>query len=829
MANMSDNEPTNDLENGATAPGSPSDYTAENIQVLEGIDAIRTRPARYIGDIALRGLHHLIYEVVDNSIDEAMAGYCRNILVKINLDGSATISDDGRGIPVDEHPTEKKSALEVILTKEHSGGKFDHESYKVSGGLHGVGVTCVNALSEWLEVEVRRDGHVYTQEYAKGIPTTAVTVVGKATNTGTKLTFHPDPSIFPDTRFRYETIENRLRELAFLNPGVRIKLSDERDRREAEFSFSGGIIEFVKHLNRTETVVHPEVFYTKKEQDRVQVEVAIQYNEGFTECVYCYVNNINTIEGGTHLSGFRAALTRGINTYGKKADLYKDVSLVGDDFREGLTAVLSLRVPDPQFEGQTKTKLGNSEVEGIVATIVHEALLNFLEEHPASAKKIAQKAMLAAEARESARKARELTRRKGAMSAGGLPGKLRDCRRHEVEGSELFLVEGDSAGGSADSGRDSEFQAILPLRGKILNVEKARLEKVLASEEIRNIFAALGIVPGEEDISKRRYGKIVLMTDADIDGSHIRTLLLTFFYRQLPKLVSGGHVYVAQPPLFRVRHRKQSRYVQTDEEMRRELLSLGLEGTELQRAGGDAYRGDQLQQLAQILKAAEDSILALERRGLSLRGLIARRHAETGLLPVFHVLCGAEEHWFATKEQMDSFLQTTQVERGEEFEVADEQATNGNGRHDKATQVRVSELHEVRTLNKVLPELRTFGLDLVALLPEESTDGMDRPAAFLLRRGDSQVPLDDLRGLLPAIRKLGERGLSITRFKGLGEMDAEELWETTMNPAQRTLLQVRMDDALKAEEMFRILMGDQVEPRRDFIETHALDVRNLDV
>jgi DNA gyrase subunit B len=765
---------------------------------------------------------------VDNSIDEAMAGYCQNISLKINLDGSVTITDDGRGIPVDEHPTEKRSALEVIMTKVHSGGKFDHESYKVSGGLHGVGLTCVNALSEWLEVEVRRDGHVYTQEYAQGAPTTPVTVVGKATKTGTKITFRPDREVFPDPRFRYETIESRLRELAFLNRGVRIRLSDERDHREAEFYFEGGLIEFVKYLNRTETLLHPEIFYASRERDRVQVEVALQYNEGFTECVYCYVNNINTIEGGTHLSGFRAALTRSVNNYGKKEGFFKEVTPIGDDFREGLTAVISMRVPDPQFEGQTKTKLGNSEVEGIVTTVVHEALSSFLEENPPTAKKIVQKAMLAAEAREAERKAREATRRKGALGTGGLPGKLRDCRRHEVDGSELFLVEGDSAGGSADSGRDSEFQAVLPLRGKILNVEKAqRLEKLLASEEIRNIFSAVGVLPGDEDISKRRYGKIVLMTDADVDGSHIRTLLLTFFYRQLPKLISEGHVYVAQPPLFRVRQRKQSRYVQTDEEMRRELLTLGLDGAELRRADGTAFDSQRLQHLATTLMAMEDAVIALERRGLSLRGLIERRHPETGLLPVFHVLWGAEDHWFATKEQMDSFLQASQQERGEEFELADDETSGSNGKN--TTLLRVSELHEVRTLNKMLAELRAAGTDLDALLPEESSDGSDRPPAFLLRRGDSEIALSDLRGLLPAIRKLGERGLTITRFKGLGEMDADELWETTMNPAQRTLLQVRMDDAHKAEEIFRVLMGDQVEPRRDFIETHALEVRKLDV
>jgi len=811
-------------------PEGQSKYTAESIRVLEGVEAVRKRPAMYIGDTGPRGLHHLVFEVVDNSIDEAMAGFCSQIVVKIHGDGSITISDDGRGIPVDEHPIERRSALEVIMTKVHSGGKFDRGIYKVSGGLHGVGLTVVNALSEWLEVEVRRDGHVYTQEYAQGVPTTPVKQVGKSSQTGTKITFKPDPAIFGDLKFRYETIQTRLRELAFLNSGLRIKLFDEREGRQDEFCYEGGIKEFVKYLDRTESVLHREMFYVKQEVDRVFVEIALEYNEGFNERVYAYVNNINTVEGGTHVSGFRTGLTRSLNNYGRKNNMFKDITPTGDDFREGLTAVINVRVPEPQFEGQTKTKLGNGEVEGIVASVMHAAMSEFLEEHPTAAKKIIQKGLLAAEARESARKARELTRRKGALAASGLPGKLRDCRRHEVEGSELFLVEGDSAGGSADSGRDSEFQAVLPLRGKILNVEKARIDKVLASEEIRNIFSALGITPGEDDISKRRYGRIVLMTDADVDGSHIRTLLLTFFYRQIPKLIEEGYIYVAQPPLYRIRHKKKTRYIDTEEQMHRELLRLGIEGTELHRPDGTVFSGERLENLAQMLASIEEPILALERRGISLRALVEKCDPETGLLPVFRVVAGQEEKWFSSKDRLDAYLESKQSERGEELEVVDEE--EGKGAAELAApelQLRVTEFPEIRSINRQLPKLRELGMSVRELVSKEKANGEEGPPPFLLKRGDTEVPVYDLRGLVPALRKLGERGLSITRFKGLGEMDPEELWETTMDPSRRSLIQVRLEDAQKADEMFRILMGDQVEPRREFIETHALEVRNLDV
>ena len=569
------------------ADGSPT-YTGANIRVLEGIEAVRKRPSMYIGDTTARGLHHLVYEVVDNSIDEAMAGFCRNIHVTLHTDGSVSVVDDGRGIPVDIHTDSGKSALEVVLTKVHAGGKFDHDTYKVSGGLHGVGITVVNALSEWLEAEIRRDGQVWQQDYEQGKPEGPVRALGPAKTTGTTIRFLPDATIFPRIDFDYDTLEKRLRELAFLNKGVRIRLTDERgdEPRDAEFFSSEGLSEFVAYLNRAQTPLHPPVVFAGRDDERaVEVELAMQYNDSISEMVVSYCNNINTIEGGTHLTGFRAALTRTLNQYAKSVApaKNKDLTITGEDFKEGLTAIISVRVPDPQFEGQTKTKLGNSEVEGIVTRIVNEKLSEYLETTPAAAKRIIAKAQLAAEAREAARKARELVRnRKGVLSGGGLPGKLMDCTTHDQDSSELFLVEGDSAGGTAEGGRDRLYQAILPLRGKILNVERARLDRVLSNEEIRNIITAVGNGIGEEeDPAKRRYGKVVLMSDADVDGSHIRTLLMTFFYRQMPRLVAEGHLYVAQPPLYMISSKKDRRYVQTEDQMQSILMDTGLAGAEL--------------------------------------------------------------------------------------------------------------------------------------------------------------------------------------------------------------------------------------------------------
>jgi DNA gyrase subunit B len=788
----------------------------------------------YIGDTTPRGLHHLVYEVVDNSIDEAMAGHCRHIHVTVHADGSASITDDGRGIPVGPHPqVADQSTLEVVLTKPHAGGKFDHESYKVSGGLHGVGVTVVNALSEWLEAEVHRDGQVWRQEYEQGNATGPVRATGPAKSTGTRIRFLPDAEIFDTIEFDYNRLENRLRELAYLNRGVAIRLTDERgdERKEEEFYSSGGLSEFVGYLNRSQTVLHPPVVLAGRDEERaVEVEVALEYNESISEMVVSYCNNINTVEGGTHLTGFRTALTRTLNTYAKNAApaKNKDLAITGEDFKEGLTAIVSVRVPDPQFEGQTKTKLGNGEVEGIVAKVVNEKLGEFLETNPAAAKKVIAKALLAAEAREAARKARELVRnRKGVLSGGGLPGKLMDCTTHDQDSSELFLVEGDSAGGTAEGGRDRLYQAILPLRGKILNVERARLDRVLGNEEVRNIITAVGNGIGdEEDPSKRRYGKVVMMSDADVDGSHIRTLLMTFFYRQMPRLVAEGHLYVAQPPLYLLAGRKERRYVQTDHEMQSILIQNGLAGARLQPAGvadeAQWVGGDRLRALHEVVAHLDQGLRAFGRRNLPVREFLARAHPVTGLLPLSYAKDDAGEHWLYTAEEHDAYL------RDHTPAPADTEAPHGD-RTGTPDGDRVTELHEVRSINKYLTRLRDeFGLRAEVLVPKEVT-GDEPPPRFVLHRDGDEHPLLDLRALVPTVRHLGEKGMKITRFKGLGEMDAEQLWETTMDPARRTLLQVQLEDAAAANDLFTTLMGDDVEPRREFIEKHALEVKNLDV
>ena len=823
-----DFEPTNGLtETNGNA------YSEANIRVLEGIEAIRKRPGMYIGDTTLRGLHHLIYEVVDNSIDEAMAGFCQNIVVTIHADGSASITDDGRGIPVGVHPDfPETSTLEVVLTKPHAGGKFDHDTYKVSGGLHGVGITVVNALSEWLKAEVHREGKIWKQDYRQGEAVGHVREAGTTKSTGTTITFLPDAEIFPRIDLDYDTIEKRLRELAFLNKGIRIKFSDERgdESKQAEFFSSDGLVEFVQYLNRAQTVLHPPVILSGRDAEKaVEVDVALQYNDSISENVVTYCNNINTIEGGTHLTGFRTALTRTLNTYAKSnmPQGKKDLAITGEDFKEGLTAIVSARVPDPQFEGQTKTKLGNSEVEGIVAKVVNDKLAEFLEQNPQPAKRVIAKALLAAEAREAARKARELVRnRKGVLSGGGLPGKLMDCTTHDQESSELFLVEGDSAGGTAEGGRDRMFQAILPLRGKILNVERARLDKVLGNEEIRNIITAVGGGIGdEEDPSKRRYGKIVMMSDADVDGSHIRTLLMTFFYRQMHRLVAEGHLFVAQPPLFMVTQRKERRYLQTEAEMHSILVESGLRESRLVPYGKDdnnAITGDRLRMLYEIAHGLETSFRTFGRRNLPLRTFITKAHPATGLLPLFHIHDGDPE-WLYTGAEAEEYNQRQIPQSNADGTLALASAeTASNGLH-------MTELHEVRTLNKHLARLRDeFGLKAEELLPVEVT-GDEPPPRFTFYHGTDEFPLADLREFATVIPRLGEKGLKITRFKGLGEMDADQLWDTTMDPTRRTLLQVRLEDAAAANDLFTTLMGDDVEPRREFIEKHALEVKNLDV
>ncbi len=827
-----------DVEAVSEEGNGQGDYTGKNIRVLEGIEAVRKRPGMYIGDTTPRGLHHLVYEVVDNSIDEAMAGYCKHIHVTIHPDGSVSVVDDGRGIPVDIHEDSGKSALEIVLTKVHAGGKFDHDTYKVSGGLHGVGVTVVNALSEWLEAEIHRDGHVYRQDYDRGIARGPVREAGPAKKSGTKITFMPDSEIFPITHFDHDTLEKRLRELSYLNKKITIRLTDERgdETTDQEFYSAGGLGEFVQYLNRAQKELHPPVVLSGRDEERaVEVEVALQYNESISESVVSYCNNIHTVEGGTHLTGFRTALTRTLNNYAKSAApaKNKDLTITGEDFKEGLTAIISVKVPDPQFEGQTKTKLGNGEVEGIVAKVVNDKLAEFLETNPAAAKKVIAKALLAAEAREAARKARELVRnRKGVLSGGGLPGKLMDCTTHDQDSSELFLVEGDSAGGTAEGGRDRMYQAILPLRGKILNVERARLDRVLGNEEIRNIITAVGNSIGEEeDPSKRRYGKVVMMSDADVDGSHIRTLLMTFFFRQMPRLVAEGHLYVAQPPLYMIANKKDRRYVQAESEMHRILVDRGLDNARLRLANGDeasGWGGDRLKNLHELAVTIEKGLLAFGRRNMPLRAFLAKAHATVGdpkldgMLPLYLVREAAHDRPLYTSEEFEAYRQsqvpaTEEAPPNEEVPEAELELQN------------VTELHEVRSLNKSLARLRDeFGMKAEVLLPHEIT-GDEPPPRFLLSRDGEDHPIYDLRELVIRVRQLGEKGMRITRFKGLGEMDADQLWETTMDPTRRTLLQVKLEDAAAANDLFTTLMGDDVEPRREFIEKHALEVKNLDV
>lgn len=801
------------------------DYTGENIEHLSDLEHVRKRPGMYIGDTARNGLHHLVYEVVDNSIDEAMAGYATTISVRVNIDGSCTVEDDGRGIPVDRHNQlseelgKEVSTLEGVMTVLKFGGKFSKGVYQTSGGLHGVGVTVVNFLSEWAKVEVQRDEKIYQQEYERGQPISEVREIGKAKRTGTKTTFKPDPLVFSVTKFDYETLHRRLQELAFLNRGVKIEFFDERKNQGDTFQYQRGIVEFVEHLNRASDAAHADVVFLETQEEGVEVEIALQYSGEYTENLRSFVNNINTIEGGTHVSGFRSALTRTLNNYGKRNNIFKDLVPTGEDFREGLTAVISVRVPEPQFEGQTKSKLGNSEVERIVNSSFAEFLGNYLEENPRSAKAILNKAVEAAQGREAARKARQLVRdRKGALSGGGLPGKLRDCRSKEMEKCELFLVEGDSAGGSAEGGRNSEYQAILPLRGKIINAYKSRVDKVLSNEEVRSMISAVGVGIGEDvDLSKLRYGKIVVMTDADVDGSHIRTLLLTFFFRQMPQLIQAGHVYVAQPPLFRVKKsEKNQSYIQTEEEMQSWMLERGLRDASLSTEAGTTVTGENMEKLVAVLSELEEAIIALERHGIGLKVLAEHLDKETNRLPLFHAIRGIEEFWFYDPEEVNAFKDQYAPENvdttGDESEVP---AATG-------PRIQVTELLEVRTINAELKRLTELGFSLEDLIPQERT-GTETPR-FVLKRGENETGLPHLRSLPAAIRKAGEKGYTITRFKGLGEMNAEELRETTLDPGNRTLLQVRMEEAATAEEMFRILMGEKVEPRREFIEAHAKEL-----
>lgn len=798
-------------------------YDSSSIRVLEGLEAVRKRPAMYIGGTGVQGLHHLVYEVVDNSVDEAMAGFCKNIAVTIHQDNSITVEDDGRGIPVDIHATEGISAAEVVLTKLHAGAKFSKESYKVSGGLHGVGVSVVNALSEWLKLEVRRDGCVYQQSYRRGAPDMPLQQVGTTEGVGTTITFKPDAEIFTETtEYSFETLSTRLRELSFLNRGLRIVITDARDEREHSFHYEGGIESFVTYLNQNKTVLHPQPMYVSGERDGVRLEVAMQYNDGYNEVLMSFVNTINTIEGGTHLAGLKSALTRTINAYADTNGLFKNIKEYpsGDDVREGLTGIISVQVPEPQFEGQTKGKLGNSEVKGIVETIVNEQLAIFLEENPSVAHKIVDKALTASRAREAARKARDLTRRKGLLESTALPGKLADCSERDPALSEIYLVEGDSAGGSAKQGRDRNFQAILPLRGKILNVEKARFDKMLSSQEIQVLITALGAGIGRDDfdIEKIRYHRIIIMTDADVDGSHIRTLLLTFFFRHMRPVVERGYLYIAQPPLYKVKRGQSEMYLKNQSAFDEHVMHLAAERLHLIRPGmPDGLYGDPLATLIRRVQTFEQLLGRQARRHQDarvLRHVALQEHLIPGLLrdrdETTHLLQTLQD----LLQQYGEILQTARVE-WEEVHQCYRIIITTRGTSTTLTTVidypllASQEMRDLRVLARQLHELGT--------------------PPYILRSGEVERVALDLAELLLATTTAGTRDLNIQRYKGLGEMNPSQLWDTTMDPTRRTLLQVTIEDAVEADYIFTTLMGDQVDPRKTFIEQHAKEVANLDV
>ncbi len=778
-------------------------YDATAIQVLEGVEAVRKRPAMYIGDTSVRGLHHLVFEVVDNSVDEAMAGFCNKIEVTIHPDNSVSVKDNGRGIPVDIHKEEGKSALEVVLTKLHAGGKFDKRVYKVSGGLHGVGVSVVNALSAWLEVEVRRDGKIYHQRYERGKPVSKLKVIGKAKSTGTKVTFKPDKLIFKEINFSYDYIAQRLRELAFLNKGLEITLIDERTEKKTVFKFEGGIVQFIKELNKTKNPLHKKIIYYLKEKEAIRVECAIQWTDTYKENIFTYANNIHTIEGGAHLSGFKTAVTRAINNYIKQKNLLKeDVSILGEDTREGLTAVISVMLPEPQFEGQTKTKLGNSEIEGLVSSFTFEALSNFFEENPQDAKRIIEKVIIAAKARQAAKKARDLTRRKSYLESLDLPGKLADCQEKRPEFSEIFIVEGESAGGSAKQARDRKFQAILPIRGKILNVEKARLEKILNNAEIRAIIQALGAGVGEDfDINKLRYGKIIIMADADIDGSHIRTLLLTLFYRYFPQLIENGKVYIAQPPLYRVTRKNRSEYIHTEKEFNELLLSLGAEGYKFliktKNRVIKEFGSKEFEKILKILSEIDSLSKVLEKKGISFKEFIKLRDKKTKKFPMYKIKVNAKEIFIYSDEELEKFSDLDEED--------------------------IIEIFEAQDLEDLAKRLDRYGLEIENFL------GKEKGTQSYILKNEEEKKFNFLKDVLEFIKENAKKGMSIQRYKGLGEMNPSQLWETTMDPVRRTLIQVTLEDAIEADRIFTILMGEQVEPRREFIQKHAHEVKNLDI
>ncbi len=823
----------------------PEVYDASKIEKLEGLEGVRKRPDMYIGDTNERGLHHCVFEIVDNSIDEALAGHCKNIKVSLHSDGSISVEDDGRGIPVDMHAKHKMPALELVMTNLHAGGKFGKGAYQVSGGLHGVGAKCVNAVSEWFEVEVSRDEKVHHMAFSRGKTTEKMSIIGKTRKTGTKISWLPDPEIFLTTRdFKYDLLAKRLRELAFLNPGIEITLEDQRSNRKESFHFKDGIAEYVSFLNRGKTVVHPKAISFSGEAPandadldgaRIIVDIALQYNDSYNDQIYAYANSIHNIEGGTHLSGFRTALTRVINTYAKQNNIVKDKdpNISGDDVREGLTAVISVKVPEPRFEGQTKTKLSNGEVDGIVQRIVGEKLKYEFETTPALAKRIIEKALNAARARDAARKARE-TVRKSVMTTGGLPGKLADCSEKDPTLCEIFIVEGDSAGGSAKQGRDRRYQAILPIRGKLINVEKARIDKVLNNNEIRTIITAMGTGIGDHegdgafDAQKARYHRVIIMCDADVDGAHISTLLLTFLYRQMRGLIENGYVYLAQPPLYKIKRKRREQYVDNDEQLNRILLELGAEDVTLIRLRDEhKFPSAKVDRIVESLARLEQLGNGVTRYGCALETFLDQHDGEqlpkylvrtrTGNDETFRFLKNEEErvHFIAEEGIEDAFAEV--IIRQVEY----------NGRTVNQ-RLSIHEIFEAGAMSKVLKEHSQLGLSVQTWSPGEEAryhlvENLGNPDK------ENRIELKSIVELLPKIRELGRRGLSIQRYKGLGEMNPKQLYETTMNPETRRLLRINIEDAAKAEQTFTMLMGDDVPSRRAFIEDNALNTSNLDI